>query len=164
MVFYPGVPDVSAAAPIDASAAGDIRDMNFAIGKAAGHFVRGRVSNPVKGQGERMVSMQLVRDNRAVPPLLVHLPDGADAFEFSAVLPGSYTVLVEWLEGDDRFTARQPVVVGNSDLEGLKVTVAKGPRLPGLFASGAATHYRQESCAFSSSRWNSRPVRRLRRP
>jgi hypothetical protein len=130
-VFYPGVPDLSAAAPIDASPAADIGDMNFTIGKAVGHFVRGRVSNPVKGQGERLVIVQLARDNRAVPPLLVHLRDGADSFEFKGVLPGSYTVLSEWLEGDDRYTARQPLVVGNTDIDDLKITVAKGAPIIG---------------------------------
>ena len=130
-VFYPGVPDVAAAAPIDASPAADIRDMNFTIGNAAGHFVRGRVSNPMTGQGDRLVTVQLDRDNRAVPPLLVNVRNGADAFEFSGVLPGSYTVLTEWLEGEDRYTARQPLVVGNSDVEDLKITVAKGAPVSG---------------------------------
>jgi hypothetical protein len=47
------------------------------------------------------------------------------------VLPGSYTVVTEWLEGNDRYTARQPLVVGNSDVEDLKITVAKGAPIVG---------------------------------
>src|SRR4051812_3702716 len=105
--------------------------MNFTIRKAAGHFVRGRVSKPVKGQIERMVIVQLAREKREVRPLLVHLRNGTDAFEFSGVLAGSYTVLTEWLEGDDRYTARQPLVIGNLDVEDLKITVAKGAPVSG---------------------------------
>src|SRR2546423_11185811 len=39
-VFYPGVPDISAAAPIDASPAADIRDLKFYIREAIRPFLR----------------------------------------------------------------------------------------------------------------------------
>src|SRR4051812_9560641 len=127
-VFYPGVLDLSGATPIDTYAAADIRDMNFTIAETAvGHSIRGRVVNPMKGAGDRVVSLRLDRENRAMAPVVIHLGEGTDAFEFKRVPTGSYTVSAEWLEGGDRFTARHLFVVGGSRFGGVKTSVAQGP-------------------------------------
>src|SRR4051812_44620312 len=131
-VFYPGVLDLSGATPIDTYAAADIRDMNFTIAETAvGHSIRGRVVNPMKGAGDRVVSLRLDRENRAMAPVVIHLREGTDAFEFKRVPTGSYTLTAEWLRRDDRYTARHSLVVGASDLEGVKLTVAKGAAIAG---------------------------------
>src|SRR5204863_8621447 len=66
--------------------------------------------------------------------------EGSDAFEFSGLPAGSYTLVVEWLEGEDRYTARQPLVVGNSDFENLRVTVAKGAPIAGTIRIRGPRH------------------------
>jgi hypothetical protein len=134
-VFCPGVLDVAAASTVDAYAAAEIRDMNFTIGRTVAYSIRGRVINPVKGEAERVVNVRLDREDRAIPAVPVQLRHGSDAFEIGGVASGSYTLVAEWLEGDDRYTARQPLVVGKSDLEGVRVTVAKGAPITGSVRS-----------------------------
>ncbi len=56
-------------------------------------------------------------------------PDGS--FEFAGVSPGSYTLSAFWFEDGRRYQARQPLEVGNANVEGANLTIAPGITISG---------------------------------
>src|SRR5436305_1098044 len=129
--FYPGTPDITAAQAIQASPGIDLRDMNFAVEKTRTSSIRGRLVNPLSEHTDCMLMVSLQPENSVFPPEIVHANIKTGAFEFSGILPGSYTLAAQWFEGDDRYTARQSVTVGESDVEGLNLAMEKGAQLTG---------------------------------
>jgi 5-hydroxyisourate hydrolase-like protein (transthyretin family) len=129
--FYPGTADITAAATIRAAPGAELRDINFAVEKTRTSSIRGHVLNPLSEPTDRMLMVSLQRENSVFPPEIAY-PDGkSGAFGFTGILPGSYTLAAEWFEGDDRYTARQSVTVGDSDVEGVKLVVEKGAQITG---------------------------------
>jgi hypothetical protein len=56
-------------------------------------------------------------------------PDGK--FELRGVTPGSYYLVAQIFEGNERQFARVPVDIGNADLDGIEIAVSPGQELAG---------------------------------
>jgi hypothetical protein len=92
--------------------------------------VRGTVTGMPKNQGAA-VTLQQRGANRGqvnVRPANI-TPDGH--FEVRGVTPGSYILATDYWGAGSRLTARVPVEVGGSDVEGIAVHLEPGPSIAG---------------------------------
>jgi protocatechuate 3,4-dioxygenase beta subunit len=157
--FFPGVTDVSAAAPVEMGPGDQVQGINIRLTKAHTVRVSGRVSDatapaePVVGRG--LAPVALVNGQMNVPNnmpvnsrLQVRLlprsplnPSGLNintqvrmdgAFEFPSVAPGPYYLLVNSNGGrGGGHVTRQALDVGNSNIEGISVSVVPGATVTG---------------------------------
>jgi hypothetical protein len=128
--FYPGALDPSAAAAVPVSSGSEARGINFALTRVATVRVSGRVMDPTPTGTGRGVMVFLHARNR-VSSLLnrngapARGPDGT--FEIRGVLPGSYIISAERFTNGRRFTARQPLEVGEGGIENMNLVL--GPAM-----------------------------------
>jgi hypothetical protein len=124
--FYPGVIEPETAVPLEVSPGQELTGIDFTLTPQRTVRVRGRALAPGGGRGATQVAL-LPRSTRA--PMRGRAressvePDGA--FELSGVAPGSYILAAMRHEDNITYSAREPVEVGNSDVEG--VTLALMP-------------------------------------
>jgi len=136
--YYPGTPDISRAAAINVKEGDEIPGTDIALKQVAVHRVRGRVLNQVTHKPAQGVEIFLVpRTKRQEWDLggqaQVKKADGS--FEIVDVVPGPYNLIAYWFdptEGKNHF-ATQKLDVGESDLEGVQLTVGTGATIQGRF-------------------------------
>src|SRR5438445_11110816 len=134
--YYPGTPDISRAAAINLKEGDEISGTDIALKQVAVHRVRGRVLNQVTHNPAQGVEIFLVpRTKRQEWDLggqaQVKKADGS--FEIVDVVPGPYNLIAYWFdptEAKNHF-ATQKLDVGESDLEGVQLTVGTGATIQG---------------------------------
>lgn len=135
-IYYGGSPDPVRASTITLKAGEEIPSVEILLQPITTFRVRGRVYNMVPGgRSNTGVILQLERRNSNLVSdspdhqSIVERPDGS--FEIAGVLPGSYTLSAFWFEDGRRYQARQPIEVGNADIEGATLLIAQGATVPG---------------------------------
>jgi protocatechuate 3,4-dioxygenase beta subunit len=132
--YYPGVNDVSQAAPLEVRPGDEIPGINLRLiaGRAVRVSGRLRTANgePARGVSVNMIprGLALFRGDQKF--------GGADEqgnFEIRGIMPGSYSVIAQSYEEKDkkRTMARVDVEVGNTDVEGVLLTLRPGVEIPG---------------------------------
>jgi len=122
--FYPGVPDLAAAAPMEVSTGRQVTGMDVTLLRSRVFRVSGRVTN-MPAAGRLLVFLHDPKD----PPGTRHemettTKDAAGDFELRGVPPGSYELGVLTRDEEHEQEGVAPVVVGASDVEGVRVTLA----------------------------------------
>ena len=130
--YYPGTTDSSAAAAQDVAAGAQIRGIDFTLSKAHTVRIRGRVALP-GGSGTKRTMLSLTPRDRIgffnmIRPVS---SDTSGAFEIRGVIPGSYSLVAGFNDGDRSVTVRQPVDVGSGNIDNLMVTIQPGMELSG---------------------------------
>ncbi|MGO9097849.1 MAG: carboxypeptidase regulatory-like domain-containing protein [Bryobacteraceae bacterium] len=123
-LYYPGVADAGQAAPIQLRAGEQRRDVDFRLVPARTVRVRGRVA-PLPPPQELSVLL-MARGLTGPTPLVEHRMAGVDEkglFEIRGVFPGSYLLLSMSFRRDEGPSARQRLEVGNTDVDGVEVTL-----------------------------------------
>jgi hypothetical protein len=126
---YPGPVEGGAASAMELSAGHETR-IDFSVRQVPAVRIRGTVSGMPKNQGAA-VSLQQRGPGRGpvnVRPANI-TPDGK--FEVRGVTPGSYMLATDYWEAGSRLTARVPVEVGGSDVEGISIHLESGPSIGG---------------------------------
>jgi protocatechuate 3,4-dioxygenase beta subunit len=124
LTYYPSVTDVSAAAPIDVIAGRDVPGIDIELRKAQVFRVRGKVSGALSSSPQRMQVTLLSREEDMLGVFVSGVPIGKDgSFEFAGVQPGPYTLVAASPEGVYRVIARQPLDVGNGNVENVALEV-----------------------------------------
>ena len=121
---YPGVHDVSLAAPIEVATGARLTGIDVTMVRSRVFRISGRVDNPA-GTGRVAVALT-ERDNRSRLldfPIRTTTQNASGDFELRGVPPGSYFLTA----GE----ARVPVEVRSSDLEGLRVSSLPGAEVKG---------------------------------
>jgi hypothetical protein len=127
---YPGPLEGGAASAMEIAAGSDTK-IDFTLPRVPAVHVRGVVSGLPKGQG---VGLNLVKRGVAgggqagVRPANIQ-PDGK--FVITGVTPGSYMLNTDYFEAGKRLTARLPIEVGSSDVEGVTVHLEAGFSIAG---------------------------------
>ena len=126
---FPGPVDAGAAGAMEIAAGRESR-IDFTLHSIPAVHVRGVVTGLPKNQG---IGVQFIRrganigrDNHPVRML----PDGR--FEIGGITPGSYLAACDNWDGGKRMSARVPVEVGSSDVEGIVLALQ-----PGFSVAGA---------------------------
>jgi protocatechuate 3,4-dioxygenase beta subunit/5-hydroxyisourate hydrolase-like protein (transthyretin family) len=134
--YYPGTPDVSRAAAINVKEGDEIPGTDIALKQVAVHRVRGRVLNQVTHKPGQDVMVMLVSRTKRLEwdqggRQEVKKADGS--FEISNVVPGAYTLLALWFDQTEgkNHTAAQKLDIGESDVEGILLTIGAGAMVPG---------------------------------
>ena len=135
-IYYPNSPDPARASTIAIKAGEEIPSVEILLRPVTTFLVRGRVYNMAAGRRSSTgVIVQLEQRNSYLSSgssnrqANIENPDGS--FEFAGVLPGSYTLSAFWFEDGRRYQARQPIEVGNANVEGANLTIAPGITISG---------------------------------
>jgi hypothetical protein len=133
--FYPHSADASAATPLAVPAGAQMRNIDIQLARSRSVTVRGRVSLDIQGQKVMIMLSMLPRMVMGIASVSLNSrgasvrPDGT--FEISRVTPGSYNLTATATIDDKRYAARTMVQVGNTDVEGVAVTVRAGGSVTG---------------------------------
>lgn len=137
--YYPGTADRSQASPIQLHP-GDEFPVNFSLTPSPSLSVRGKVVNlPPRSSATIMLQS---RDFRMVMSGTEMHKDGS--FVIRDVSPGSYTVMATVEGGAVPLTARQPLEVGSSNVDGLRLSPQPGASVRGrlrLESNGSASRF-----------------------
>lgn len=135
-VCYPGPVEGGAASAMDLPA-GRETQVDFTLKQVPAVHVRGIVIGMPKNQGAAMTLQQRgpARPVSARPANIT--PDGH--FDVSGVTPGSYMLATDYWEAGTRLTARVPVEVGGSDVDGIAVHLEQGVSLNGNIRTESAS-------------------------
>ena len=137
--YFPRTTDPAAAAPMDVAPGAQLRNIDIPLAKMRTVTVRGRVGTEVRspgGDGRQRPNFNVMLSARSA--LVVGggftrgaavAPDGA--FEFRSVTAGSYFLIAVMNTVGKTFSARVPVDVGASNLEGLSLTIRGGVPVTG---------------------------------
>jgi hypothetical protein len=146
--YYPGVTDVAAAVPMDMKPGQQLQGINLKLAKVHTVSIKGTVINTLafppppseqlggRGGPVRMnnnVSLQIEPRNSMIINGMQQgtgvRPDGT--FEFPSIAPGSYNLLAMTNNGNLRHDALLPIDVGNSNVEGVTLTINPGVTVAG---------------------------------
>ena len=122
--FYPNSLEQYGAVELQASAGVDLHSIDFRIDKVKAYRVRGKVS--AANGGLQLVARNSPASSR--PPQFGGVKEDG-SFEFPAVLPGTYHLMMNGPRGGS--IANQPIVVTDHHLDGLAVQFSPMPELKG---------------------------------
>jgi protocatechuate 3,4-dioxygenase beta subunit len=130
-VFYPGTTDSGQASFITLRGGDEYPGVDFTVQMQKGVSVRGRVQSLLGSQAEHARVMVISRDEQGsrVRGAAVNGPDGS--FELPNLAPGSYELQTTIEANGKLYTTRQPLEVGDTDIEGVVLTVGAGVTLKG---------------------------------
>jgi len=149
--YYPNTTDSTKAQAITVGPGDEIRSIDFFLRPSHLVSVSGRVINTIPATGAGWGSVSLY--SRASGLLdaaqdlndTFQLKDGS--FAIRNVPPGSYYLSASWAdrESKDWHHARRQLDVGNSDIEGISITISRGVDIPGhLTRDGSSASDPQE--------------------
>ncbi len=124
--YYPGAIDPGRAVAVEAAAGAQLRGIDFSLSKTRTVRVRGRVTGLPRA-GRAPGSIMLLPRERLGAFFMAGRPTRADAqgnFEVRGVAPGAYMLVANCSDGEKILTARQPVDVGNADIDNVALAVA----------------------------------------
>jgi hypothetical protein len=126
---YPGPVEGGAASAMELPAGRETR-VDFSVRQVPAVRIRGTVSGMPKNQGAALTLQQRGPARGPVNARPANItPDGH--FEVRGVTPGSYILATDYWEAGSRLTARVPVEVGGSDVEGIAIHLEPGPSIAG---------------------------------
>ena len=133
--YHPGTTDLSAAAQIDVPAGGQLPNMSMKLVKVHTMRVRGHVSQTAISGRANISLMLFPRSNDSMNMMMAmnrsRPPDAKGNFELTGIAPGSYFLRASVNSGEKGYSVRVPVDVGNTNVEGLNVTITPGIPLTG---------------------------------
>ena len=138
--YFPRATDGAAAAPIDVAPGAQLRNIDIALAKMHTVTVRGRVASevgpPAGGENARRTNLNVMLSARNAMVAgggfnrgATVTPDGT--FELRGVAPGSYFVVGLVNAQGKTFTARAPIQVGSSNIEGITLAIRGGVPVSG---------------------------------
>lgn len=121
-LYYPNTTNPEAASQIEVAAGAQIHGIDMTLVRI--HTVRIKGHASVGGTARRNIDLMLApRDSgfSVFRPMLGRSVDPKGNFEIRGVAPGSYYLTATYFEDNQRYSARMPVDVGNSNIEGLEI-------------------------------------------
>ena len=76
-------------------------------------------------------TLVVYNNNLLLDPYSIFSSDNGGVFEIRGVMPGSYSLVASFNDGDRSVSVRQPVDVGSSNIDNLMVTIQPGMELSG---------------------------------
>jgi hypothetical protein len=135
--FYPNTMDPSKAVAISVSPGDELRSIDFLLRPVHYVTVSGRVVNTVPAPPHASGGVVLFSRVSGLAGASQNLYDSYDVkdgkFAIHNVPPGSYTLSASWSdrEARERHIAQRPLEVGNTDIEGVTITIAPGVNVAG---------------------------------
>jgi Carboxypeptidase regulatory-like domain len=145
--YYPGVPDMTGAVPLDLDAGMELRNLEIRLRMSRVYRVSGKVAGSNEG-----ASLTLTREGDS----LSYAQIGTDgSFQFANVLPGAYSIRVgrdaKWDTATGDFVHKRqtlfcnyPIDVGDKDVENLVIRLAPAAGISGKFTLVGALEGKHE--------------------
>jgi Carboxypeptidase regulatory-like domain len=132
--YYPGTHDPRSAMNIQVGAGKPLTNMDIRLVRTRTVRVRGRVANAGTNPMSRAMIMLAPRDSAFMGfGQNASTTRGADGkFEIRGVAPGAYYLIAHVMDGNSRQSARVPVDVGSTDVDGLEISVSPGQEVTGI--------------------------------
>ena len=131
--YYPGTNDPTAASVIQISAGAVLGSVDITLRKTRTVRIRGHVVYPAGDSLPQFVMVQLMPKEggfwNSTSRGMARRRDGA--FEIKDVVPGSYFLMVQWSGENMHRMLRQPVEVGNANLDNVNVVLSPALSLKG---------------------------------
>jgi Carboxypeptidase regulatory-like domain len=133
--FYPGTSDPAGASAIKVVPGAQLRGVDITLLKTRTWRIRGKVINGLGESLPRPVYLMLFSREKAhmgfYPGATTQVRDADGSFELRGVTPGSYILMAESFDGGKGLAARQPVDVGNDNVENISLLLGAGMELRG---------------------------------
>jgi hypothetical protein len=134
--YYPGVTDPATAATVDVAAGVQTRGIDISLAKRRTVHIAGRVNAP----SPVPIVMLTPRSMAGALSLRLVRVDAKGEFEIRGLAPGSYSLTGSAQQNGKAYSARLPIEVGQSHIEGLVFTIGAGATVDGrLRVNGETT-------------------------
>lgn len=121
--YYPSNTNPESATQLEITPGAQISGINITLVRVRTVRIKGHV-NGGAGEGRRNIMVMLLpRDNSGfgMPRAAARTIDGQGNFQLRSVAPGSYILRANYLEENKQYSARLPLEVGNSNIEGIEL-------------------------------------------
>jgi protocatechuate 3,4-dioxygenase beta subunit len=121
--YYPNTTNAESASALEITPGAHLSGINMTLARIRTVRVKGRV-NGAAGEGRRNIMVMLLpRDNSGfgMPRAGARSIDGQGNFQLRGVAPGSYILRANFTEDNKQYSARLPLEVGNSNIEGIEL-------------------------------------------
>lgn len=133
-LFHPGVREMEQATQLDLKSGTVTEGIDFTLAPVPAVNVRGRVTNlknPVSGRLGGSVTLFARNDLGLRTPVHSTAPAPNGHFEIRGVVPGTYLLHAIEYGQESQMQVRETLNVGNTDLEGLTLTLQEGGGMTG---------------------------------
>lgn len=124
--YYPGTNDVSQAMMLTVRPGDDMTGISFRLVPGRAVRISGRVHLASGDPGKNIFLMLLPRGQLFIGSISPQSTDDKGNFSFSSVLPGSYALIAQGGDPDDRQYGRTDVDVTSSPIENIVVELGRG--------------------------------------
>lgn len=125
-LYYPNTTNPDSAVQIEVSAGAQIHGIDMTLVHTRMVRVKGHVNAGATSQQRRNIMLMLIPRESGMmmygPGNRARVLDAKGTFEIRGVAPGSYYLNGNYVEDGQRYSARIPIDVGNSNIEGIEVT------------------------------------------
>jgi hypothetical protein len=134
-MFYPGTADPGKAIPLSIKSGEELSSIEILMRQVVVYHLRGHVYNQITHRAGTEANVFLLPKKRGLEwdfsdqQAMVEKKDGS--FDIPEVLPGSYILTAMWFDEGKSFSTRVPVEVGNSNVEGIALTIGAGVNISG---------------------------------
>ena len=136
-VYYPGTTDAQSAAPVTLQAGAVFSGVDLTVAAVRTLRIQGRVLSAVNGRPVQNANVMLIPrqrqgfDGRMIGNFRNRNINDQGIFEIRGVVPGSYDLIANLNDRNNRMSARVPVDVGNSDVQNVTLVLSPPLSLPG---------------------------------
>ncbi len=124
--YYPGATTPESATQLEVTPGAQIQGITMALVRTRAVRIKGRVvSGPANESPKNVMLMLVPRNNNSfamLPRSMIRVMDVKGSFEVRGVAPGSYYLTGNSMYDDQHYSARVPIEVGDSNIEGVEVT------------------------------------------
>lgn len=134
MTYYPNTTSAESASRIEIVPGAVIQGIDMRLVRTRTVRIKGHITTGFATKGRRNANVMLMsRDGVGfgAPRAFVRPMDGQGNFEMRGVAPGSYILSANYIEDSKAYSARMPIEVGNSNIEGIELTLAPPAEIQG---------------------------------
>lgn len=132
LTYYPGVLEETSATAIDITAGRDLPGMDIRLKKAQVFKVKGKLTGEIPASSAQRVRVMVQPQGDMFFGYIGGVQIGKDgSFELTHVQPGTYSLVAMSMQGQVQVIAREPIVVGDQNVDGVALEVQSSVTISG---------------------------------
>jgi hypothetical protein len=132
--YYPNTTNPESASQLDVTAGAQIGGITMTLARSRTVRIKGHVNTGISSQTRRNANVMLLpRDNSGwmAPRAIARVIDAKGNFQMRGVPPGSYVLRADFNDDSKRYSARQALEVGSTNIEGLELNLQPPAEIKG---------------------------------